>query len=115
MVVVIYHNSLDYLKSVASLVEEQGFKAKQITEKKNIGTEIVGPSSSVTYLHGKAVPSYNKALVVHVSSEKEAMNFLSIIENDKLLNLCNLQDKGFISILPLCSFEGFNSLVASKG
>jgi len=106
---------MDYLKSLVNIVAEHGFKAKQITEKKNIGTEIVGPSSSVTYLHGKAVPSYNKALVVHVASEKEAISFLNIIENDKVLNLCNMQDKGFVSVLPLCSFEGFNSWVANKG
>ncbi len=115
MVVVIYHNNLDYLKSVGEIVKEKGFKSKQIVEKSNVGTEMVGPSSSVTYLHGKAVPSYNKALVVHVASEKEAMSFLKSIEDDKVLNLCNMQDKGFVSILPLCSFDGFNSLVANKG
>ncbi|MFH1062193.1 MAG: hypothetical protein V1747_04815 [Candidatus Omnitrophota bacterium] len=115
MVVVIYHNNLEYLKLAAKIVSDKGFNQKKIVEKQYVGTDIIGPSSSVTYLHGKAVPSYNKALVVHVANEKEAMSFLKIIEDDKILNLCNMQDKGFVSMLPLCSFDGFNSMVSHKG
>jgi len=100
MLLIVMHNRKDYLESLILLAKKEGITETTIVEKRNIGIRIIGDSASFIFSKGNLLSTYDKAFVAVLKDEEKIKRLLDLIKNDPILNMLNLEDKGFICTVP---------------
>ena len=100
MLVIVMHNNQDYLEYLTQLAVREGIKDFSLVKRKGIGTRVLGGDASFIFSRGSMVEAYEKAFVSVVKGEEKTKHFLDVIENDDYLERLNMQDKGFICVVP---------------
>ena len=109
MLIIVMHNNREYLDSIKELACKEGISEASVVERKGIGSALIGSSlTNFVSSTSQSLSFYDKALIVYIKGEEQGKAFLSRVENDKYLNLHNIQDRGFVCTLPFDSVKQFN-------
>jgi fructose-specific phosphotransferase system IIA component len=100
MLIIVMHNNQDYLDHLANLARREGIRDITIVKKERIGTRLIGGDASFILSRGKMLDAYGKAFVAVVKGEERTKHFLDVIEQDRYLDIINIQDKGFVCAVP---------------
>ncbi|MBW2045675.1 MAG: PTS sugar transporter subunit IIA [Deltaproteobacteria bacterium] len=114
MLLILMHNNKDYLEYLSQLALREGIKDSTFVSKKGIGIRLLGGDATFVFSRGSSVEAYDKAFVAIVKSEEETKHFLDVIEGDDYLERLNMQDKGFVCVIPFHYVKSLESESLSK-
>lgn len=100
MLIIVMHNRQKYLEHLLLIAKKEGIPDATIIEKKGIGCFLIGTREDVIYHKGEFRSEYDRAFISVTKNKERAKHLLDLIENDALLKLLNVKDKGFICIVP---------------
>ncbi|MFH1504957.1 MAG: fructose PTS transporter subunit IIA [Candidatus Omnitrophota bacterium] len=114
MLVIVMHNNQDYLECLSRLAVKKEIKDFTIIKKKGIGTRLLGGGINFIFSRGSRVEAYEKAFAAIIKGEEKTKLFLDAIEGDDYLERVNIEDKGFVCVLPFSYITNFELEMPSK-
>lgn len=114
MLVIVMHNNRSYLEFILQLARRDNVGDATIITGKNVGSRLIGPTTSFTYSKGKVLAAYDKAFVAAIKGQDKTRLFIDHIERDTILEKLNVDDKGFLCTVPFQYIKQIELELAKK-
>ena len=100
MLVVVMHHHRDYLQRLVPIVRYHGAIQALLLEEPGLGMTLANTCDEFIYSNTQITEEYGKALIALLERPEAAKAMIEHIQQDARLNANNLNEKGFVCMLP---------------
>ncbi|MBU0571284.1 MAG: PTS sugar transporter subunit IIA [Candidatus Omnitrophica bacterium] len=108
MLLIILHNSQDYLMTLHGLIKKERIVETSFINREKLGCFMPGEQYAPRSKNKKILKNYDKALLAITNDEGKIIRIKRLMDDHPSLRWLNFADSGFICTVPWKRFEGLN-------